>query len=44
MHEAELRAFYHKIPAWLAQVDAVMSCIGSSQLHEAERDKKSHFL
>ncbi|NXS49557.1 AXDN1 protein, partial [Balaeniceps rex] len=43
MHEAELRAFYHKIPVWLAQVDAVMSCIGSSQLHEAESDKKPHF-
>ncbi|NXF50836.1 AXDN1 protein, partial [Oceanites oceanicus] len=43
MHEAELRAFYHKIPAWLAQVDAVMSCLGSSQLHEAESDKKQHF-
>ncbi|XP_009580889.1 PREDICTED: axonemal dynein light chain domain-containing protein 1 [Fulmarus glacialis] len=44
MHEAELRAFYHKIPAWLAQVDAVMSCLGSSQSHEAECDKKPHFL
>ncbi|NXT32816.1 AXDN1 protein, partial [Pelecanoides urinatrix] len=43
MHEAELWAFYHKIPAWLAQVDAVMSCLGSSQLHEAESDKKPHF-
>ncbi|NWH49481.1 AXDN1 protein, partial [Fregata magnificens] len=43
MHEAELWAFYHKIPTWLAQVDAVMSCIGSSQLHEAESDKKPHF-
>ncbi|XP_074733346.1 axonemal dynein light chain domain-containing protein 1 [Strix uralensis] len=43
MHKAELRAFYHKIPGWLAQVDAVMSCIGSSQLHEAESDKKPHF-
>ncbi|KAM6128757.1 axonemal dynein light chain domain-containing protein 1 [Phoenicopterus ruber ruber] len=43
MHEAELRAFYDKIPAWLAQVDAAMSCIGSSQLHEAESDKKPHF-
>ncbi|CAN0223039.1 unnamed protein product [Bubo scandiacus] len=43
MHKAELQAFYHKIPGWLAQVDAVMSCIGSSQLHEAESDKKSHF-
>ncbi|NXW00238.1 AXDN1 protein, partial [Fregetta grallaria] len=42
-HEAELQAFYHKIPAWLAQVDAVMSCLGSSQLHEAESDKKQHF-
>ncbi|KAM6199872.1 axonemal dynein light chain domain-containing protein 1 [Sarcoramphus papa] len=42
-HEAELWAFYHEIPAWLAQVDAVMSCIGSSQLHEAESDKKPHF-
>ncbi|NXV93485.1 AXDN1 protein, partial [Calonectris borealis] len=43
MHEAELWAFYHKIPAWLAQVDAAMSCLGSSQLHEAESDKKPHF-
>ncbi|XP_030351759.1 axonemal dynein light chain domain-containing protein 1 isoform X2 [Strigops habroptila] len=43
MHEAELCAFYQKIPAWLAQVDAVMSCIGSGQLHEAESNKKSHF-
>lgn len=43
MHEAELQAFYHKIPAWLVQVDAVMNCIGSNQLHEAERDKKPHF-
>ncbi|NXI57737.1 AXDN1 protein, partial [Chloroceryle aenea] len=44
MHKAELRAFYHKIPAWLAQADAVTSCIGSRQLHEAESDKKLHFL
>ncbi|NXT23855.1 AXDN1 protein, partial [Syrrhaptes paradoxus] len=43
MQEAALGAFYQKIPAWLAQVDAVMSCIGSSQLHEAESDKKPHF-
>ncbi|NWI24722.1 AXDN1 protein, partial [Sula dactylatra] len=43
MHKAELWAFYHQIPVWLAQVDAVMSCIGSSQLHEAESDKKPHF-
>ncbi|XP_049664042.1 axonemal dynein light chain domain-containing protein 1-like isoform X2 [Accipiter gentilis] len=43
MHEAELQAFYHKIPAWLVQVDAVMNCIGSNQLHEAESDKKPHF-
>ncbi|NXN75153.1 AXDN1 protein, partial [Himantopus himantopus] len=43
MHEAELWAFYHKIPAWLAQVDAAMSCIGSSKLDEAESDKKPHF-
>ncbi|NXS69741.1 AXDN1 protein, partial [Pandion haliaetus] len=43
MHKAELQAFYHKIPVWLAQVDAVMSCIGSNQLHEAESDKKPHF-
>ncbi|NXW44019.1 AXDN1 protein, partial [Nyctiprogne leucopyga] len=42
MHEAELQAFYHNVPAWLAQVDAVMSCIGSSQLYEAESDKKPH--
>ncbi|NWQ76352.1 AXDN1 protein, partial [Columbina picui] len=42
-HEAELQAFYRKIPAWLAQVDAAMSCIGSSQLHQAESDKKPHF-
>ncbi|NXL68282.1 AXDN1 protein, partial [Chordeiles acutipennis] len=40
MHEAELQAFYHNVPAWLAQVDAVMSCIGSSELHEAESAKK----
>ncbi|NXD87037.1 AXDN1 protein, partial [Halcyon senegalensis] len=43
-HKAELRAFYHKVPAWLAQADAAMSCIGSSQLHEAESDKKLHSL
>ncbi|KAM9619477.1 axonemal dynein light chain domain-containing protein 1 isoform 2-T2 [Morphnus guianensis] len=43
MHEAELQAFCHKIPAWLVQADAVMSCIGSNQLHEAESDKKPHF-
>ncbi|KAM6305718.1 axonemal dynein light chain domain-containing protein 1 [Aegotheles albertisi] len=43
MHEAKLRAFSHKIPAWLAQVDAVRSCIGSSQLYEAESNKKPHF-
>ncbi|NXH70266.1 AXDN1 protein, partial [Hydrobates tethys] len=43
MHEAELWEFYHKIPAWLAQVDAVMSCLGSSQLHGAASDKKPHF-
>ncbi|NWH26263.1 AXDN1 protein, partial [Grus americana] len=43
MHEVELWTFYHEIPAWLAQVDAVMSCIGSSQLHEAKSDKKPHF-
>ncbi|NWQ93591.1 AXDN1 protein, partial [Burhinus bistriatus] len=42
-HEAELQAFYHKIPTWLAQADAVMSCIGSSKLDEAESDKKPHF-
>ncbi|NXY74847.1 AXDN1 protein, partial [Glareola pratincola] len=42
-HEAELRAFYHKIPAWLAQATAVMSCTGSSTLDEAESDKKAHF-
>ncbi|XP_008937154.1 PREDICTED: axonemal dynein light chain domain-containing protein 1 [Merops nubicus] len=43
MYEAELQSFYHKIPGWLAQAEAVMSCIGSSQLHEAEDDKKPHF-
>ncbi|NXJ63856.1 AXDN1 protein, partial [Rostratula benghalensis] len=43
MHEAELRAFYHNIPVWLAQVNAVMSCIGSSKLDEAENDKEPHF-
>ncbi|NWX21657.1 AXDN1 protein, partial [Aegotheles bennettii] len=43
MHEAKLRAFSHKIPAWLAQVDAVRGCIGSSQLYEAESNKKPHF-
>ncbi|NXG89773.1 AXDN1 protein, partial [Stercorarius parasiticus] len=42
-HEAELRAFYHKIPVWLAQATAVMSCIGSSTLDEAESDKKPRF-
>ncbi|NWI65000.1 AXDN1 protein, partial [Todus mexicanus] len=42
-HNAELRAFYHKIPAWLAQANAVMSCIGSSQLQEAGSKKKPHF-
>lgn len=43
MHEAELQAFCHDVPGWLAQVDAVMSCIGSSQLYEAESDKKPHY-
>ncbi|KAM9378972.1 axonemal dynein light chain domain-containing protein 1 [Phaethornis superciliosus] len=43
MHQAELWAFYQEIPVWLAQVEAVISCIGSSQLHEAESDKKQHF-
>ncbi|XP_063200137.1 axonemal dynein light chain domain-containing protein 1 [Chroicocephalus ridibundus] len=42
-HKAELRAFYHKIPVWLAQATAVMSCIGSSTLDEAESDEKPHF-
>nr|XP_021141410.1 axonemal dynein light chain domain-containing protein 1 isoform X2 [Columba livia] len=42
-HEAELQVFYHKIPAWLAQMDAAMSCIGSSQLHQAGSDEKPHF-
>ncbi|XP_021127970.1 axonemal dynein light chain domain-containing protein 1 isoform X1 [Anas platyrhynchos] len=42
MHEAELQAFYHRIPSWLAQVDAVMSCIGSGQLHEAKNDMEPH--
>ncbi|NXW29834.1 AXDN1 protein, partial [Phaetusa simplex] len=41
--EAEPRAFYHNIPVWLAQATAVMSCIGSSTLDEAESDKKPHF-
>ncbi|NXX48973.1 AXDN1 protein, partial [Tricholaema leucomelas] len=41
--EAALRALYHKIPAWLAKVDAAMSCTGSSHLREAESDKKPHF-
>ncbi|KAM9007693.1 axonemal dynein light chain domain-containing protein 1 [Ara ararauna] len=44
MHKAELCAFYQKIPAWLAQVDAVKNCVGSGQLDEAESDQKSHFL
>ncbi|NWU53164.1 AXDN1 protein, partial [Dromas ardeola] len=42
-HEAELPAFYHKIPVWLDQATAVMSCISSSMLDEAESDKKPHF-
>ncbi|NXK26079.1 AXDN1 protein, partial [Arenaria interpres] len=42
-HEAELRAFYHNIPVWLAQANAVMSCIGSSKLDETERDKEPRF-
>ncbi|NXH11762.1 AXDN1 protein, partial [Bucco capensis] len=42
-HEAELQEFYQRIPVWLAQLDAAMSCIGSSQLHEAESDEKPHF-
>ncbi|NXV43799.1 AXDN1 protein, partial [Uria aalge] len=42
-HEAELQAFYHEIPVWLAQAAAAMSCIGSSTLHEAESDKKPDF-
>ncbi|OXB53312.1 hypothetical protein ASZ78_014789 [Callipepla squamata] len=36
--ETELQAFYHMIPSWLAQVDALMTIIGSSQSHEAEND------
>ncbi|NXI94698.1 AXDN1 protein, partial [Psophia crepitans] len=44
MHEAQLRAFCQEIPEWLAQVDAAVSCIGSSQSCEAKRDKKPHFL
>ncbi|NXP08383.1 AXDN1 protein, partial [Thinocorus orbignyianus] len=43
MHEAELQAFYHNIPVWLAQANAVMSSIGSSKLDEAESDKEPHF-
>ncbi|XP_071607281.1 axonemal dynein light chain domain-containing protein 1 [Heliangelus exortis] len=43
LHQAELWAFYQEIPVWLAQVEAVISCLGSSQLHEAESDKKQHF-
>ncbi|KAM9542407.1 LOW QUALITY PROTEIN: axonemal dynein light chain domain-containing protein 1 [Guaruba guarouba] len=43
MHKAELCAFYQKIPAWLAQVDAVKNCVGSGQLDEAESNQKSHF-
>ncbi|XP_050568304.1 axonemal dynein light chain domain-containing protein 1 [Cygnus atratus] len=42
MHKAELQAFYHRIPSWLAQVDAVMSFIGSGQLHEARNDMELH--
>ncbi|XP_066857288.1 axonemal dynein light chain domain-containing protein 1 isoform X2 [Anser cygnoides] len=42
MHKAELQAFYHRIPSWLAQVDAVMSFIGSGQLHEAKNDMEPH--
>jgi len=43
MRETELQAFYHMIPSWLAQVDALMSVIGSSQLHKAENDMELHF-
>ncbi|NWW44984.1 AXDN1 protein, partial [Pedionomus torquatus] len=43
MHKAELRAFHHNIPVWLAQANAVMSCTGSSKLDEAESDKEPHF-
>ncbi|OPJ76850.1 axonemal dynein light chain domain-containing protein 1 [Patagioenas fasciata monilis] len=43
MHGAELQVFYRKIPAWLAQMDAAMSCIGSSQLHQAGSNEKPHF-
>ncbi|NXN26565.1 AXDN1 protein, partial [Nycticryphes semicollaris] len=43
MHEAELQALYHNMPVWLAQANAVMSCIGSSKLDEAENDKEPHF-
>ncbi|NXI74331.1 AXDN1 protein, partial [Anseranas semipalmata] len=42
MHEAVLQAFYDRIPSWLAQVDAVMSFIGSGQLHEAENAMEPH--
>ncbi|NXC41116.1 AXDN1 protein, partial [Penelope pileata] len=42
MHGTELQTFYHRIPFWLAQVDKLISVIGSSQLHEAENYKKPH--
>ncbi|XP_068807894.1 axonemal dynein light chain domain-containing protein 1 isoform X2 [Struthio camelus] len=42
MHESELQAFRHPLPTWLAQVNALMSFIGSSQLHENENDKQPH--
>lgn len=43
IREDELLAFYHKIPAWVAKVEAAMRSLGSGQLHEVTSDKKPHF-
>ncbi|XP_025956754.2 axonemal dynein light chain domain-containing protein 1 [Dromaius novaehollandiae] len=40
MRKSELQAFHHPLPAWVAQVDAVMSFTGSGQLHEDENNEK----
>ncbi|NXD15282.1 AXDN1 protein, partial [Nothocercus nigrocapillus] len=42
VHESELQALCRPLPAWLAQVDTVMSFVGSIQAHEDEHGKKPH--
>ncbi|NWI13009.1 AXDN1 protein, partial [Crypturellus soui] len=42
VHESELQALCHPLAAWLAQVDTVMSLVGSIHTHEHEDDKNPH--